>query len=64
MNKRKTAISGASSYHEISEFWDEHDLSDYWDQTHEIEMVVEIELSAEAPSRSKDVVKFRHDRSR
>jgi hypothetical protein len=38
MSKRKTPISGASSYRKIGEFWDAHDLSDYWDQTHEVQV--------------------------
>jgi hypothetical protein len=64
MSRRKTSISKASSYREIGEFWDEHDLADCWDQTHEAEMSVDIESSVEAFSRSKDVVKSRHDRRR
>ncbi|HEX3577922.1 MAG TPA: hypothetical protein VHY33_05090 [Thermoanaerobaculia bacterium] len=38
MGRRKTPISGASSYRKIGEFWDEHDLADYWDQTHDVAM--------------------------
>jgi len=45
MGKSKTSISGASSYREIGEFWDEHDLSDYWDQTHDVQMDVEVDSS-------------------
>jgi len=45
MDKNKTSISGASSYREIGEFWDEHDLSDYWDQTHDVQMDVAIDSS-------------------
>jgi hypothetical protein len=41
MGRRKTTISGASSYRKIGEFWDEHDLSDYWDQTHDVAMKME-----------------------
>jgi hypothetical protein len=47
MSRRKTPISGASSYRKIGEFWDEHDLADYWDQTHEVEMNVDINLVGE-----------------
>jgi len=64
MCRRKTPISVAASYREIGEFWDEHDLTDYWEQTHEVEMDVDIVSSAEASSRTKDVVKSRHDGSR
>jgi hypothetical protein len=67
MDRRKTPISEASSYREIGEFWDEHDLSDYWDQTHDVEIDVRINLSAETAGssfRDKGVVKSRHDRSR
>jgi hypothetical protein len=45
MGANKTTISGASSYREIGDFWDEHDLSDYWDQTHEVQMDVDIQSS-------------------
>jgi hypothetical protein len=45
MDKNKTSISGASSYREIGEFWDEHDLSDYWDQTHDVQMDVDVDSS-------------------
>jgi len=41
----KTAISGASSYREIGEFWDEHDLSEYWDKTRDVQMEVDIQSS-------------------
>ena len=37
----KTSISGASSYREIGEFWDEHDLSEYWDQTRDVQMDID-----------------------
>ncbi len=45
MGASKTSISGALSYREIGEFWDEHDLSDYWDQTREVQMDVDIQSS-------------------
>jgi hypothetical protein len=45
MDKNKTSISGALSYREIGEFWDEHDLSDYWDQTHDVQMDVDVDSS-------------------
>jgi hypothetical protein len=64
VRKKQTSISKASSYREIGDFWDEHDLADYWDQTHDVEIDVDFELAAEASSRSKDVVKSPHDRSR
>jgi hypothetical protein len=41
MRKGKSAISGASSYQEIGEFWDAHDLADHWDQTEPAEFEVE-----------------------
>ncbi|HEX9460624.1 MAG TPA: CopG family antitoxin [Thermoanaerobaculia bacterium] len=41
----KTSISGASSYREIGEFWDEHDLSEYWDQTRDVQMDIDIHSS-------------------
>jgi hypothetical protein len=67
MRRRKTPISGATSYRKIGEFWDEHDLADYWDQTHEVEMTVSIDSSPErdgSPFCSRDIVKSGHDRSR
>ncbi|HEV7425167.1 MAG TPA: hypothetical protein VGQ46_02280 [Thermoanaerobaculia bacterium] len=36
MGRRKTPISGASSYRKIGDFWDQHDLADYSDQTYDI----------------------------
>jgi CopG antitoxin of type II toxin-antitoxin system len=45
MGENKTSISGASSYREIGEFWDEHDLSDYWDQTHDVPMDIDTHSS-------------------
>jgi hypothetical protein len=45
MDKNKTSISGASSYREIGEFWDEHDLSEYWDQTRDVQMDIDIHTS-------------------
>ena len=45
MGAGKTPISGASSYREIGEFWDQHDLADHWDQTHEVQMDVDIQSS-------------------
>jgi hypothetical protein len=38
-----TPISGASSYHEIGEFWDQHDLADYESETREVELDVDIQ---------------------
>jgi hypothetical protein len=45
MGASKTPISGAPSYREIGEFWDEHDLADHWDQTHEVHIDVDIQSS-------------------
>jgi hypothetical protein len=41
---KKTSISGASSYRDIGEFWDQHDLSEF-PGTHEVRMDVEIDSS-------------------
>ena len=42
---KKISISGASSYREIGEFWDQNDLTDY-PGGHEVQMEVEIASSA------------------
>ena len=42
MRKSKTSISKATTYRQISEFWDTHSLADYWDQTKPIEFQVDI----------------------
>ena len=33
MAEDRSSISGARSYREIGEFWDEHDLGEFWEQT-------------------------------
>lgn len=45
MGASKTPISGASSYREIGEYWDQHDLSEHGDSTREVEMDVDIRSS-------------------
>jgi predicted HicB family RNase H-like nuclease len=40
MNERKTSISQAETYEEISEFWDNNDLTDYLDEMHEVSFEV------------------------
>jgi hypothetical protein len=45
MGESKTTISGASSYREIGEYWDDHDLSEHWNDTHAVEMDVDIRSS-------------------
>ena len=42
MRKNKTALSKASSYREIGEFWETHELSDFWEQTKPVEFEVDI----------------------
>ena len=46
MKKSKSSISGARSYTEIGEFWDEHDLGDFWGKTKRVRFEVEIESEA------------------
>ena len=46
MAASKTPISGASSYREIGEYWDEHDLSEHWHQTQEVQMDLDIQSSS------------------
>ena len=36
-------MSGARTYAEIGEFWDEHDLSDYWGKTRSVRADVNLE---------------------
>lgn len=43
MSKNKSSISGATSYQEMGEFWDEHSLNDYWDRTEPVEFKVNLE---------------------
>lgn len=43
MRKHKSSVSEATSYKEISEFWDTHDLSKFWDKTKEASFEVDIE---------------------
>lgn len=37
MSDKKTPISGADSYQEIGEYWDNHDLNDAWNKTRPVE---------------------------
>ncbi len=46
MAEDRSSISGAQSYREIGEFWDEHDLGEYWEQTGPAEFDVDIRSSA------------------
>ena len=46
MAEDRRSISGAQSYREIGEFWDEHDLGEYWEQTGPAEFDVDIRSSA------------------
>lgn len=41
--RRKSSVSGARTYGEIGDFWDEHDLSDFWDVTRSVRVDVELE---------------------
>jgi len=43
MRKHKSSVSEATSYKEMSEFWDTHDLSEFWDKTKEASFEVDIE---------------------
>jgi len=46
MSESKTPISGASSYAQIGEYWDEHDLSDHWEETRPVEFDVDVRSSS------------------
>ncbi|MEW6068194.1 MAG: CopG family antitoxin [Nitrospirota bacterium] len=43
MRKHKSSVSEATSYKEMSEFWDTHDLSEFWDKTKKASFEVDIE---------------------
>jgi CopG antitoxin of type II toxin-antitoxin system len=43
---KTTSISGASSYREIGEYWDDHDLSDHSDTAREVAIDVDIRSSS------------------
>lgn len=43
MENGKSAISGATSYQQMGEFWDEQDLGQVWEQTQEAQFEVELE---------------------
>lgn len=42
MPKNKSAISKASSYRGIGEFWEVHELSDFWGKTKKVKFDVDI----------------------
>ena len=46
MSESKTPISGASSYAQIGEYWDEHDLSGHWEETRPVEFDVDVRSSS------------------
>ncbi len=46
MSESRTPISGAESYVEIGEYWDQHDLSDHWDGTRPAEFTVDLHRSS------------------
>ena len=46
MSESKTTISGASSYVELGEYWDQHDLTDHWEQTKAVEFEVVVHGSS------------------
>lgn len=46
MSESKTPISGASSYAQIGEYWDDHDLSEHWDETRPAEFAVDLRSSS------------------
>jgi hypothetical protein len=52
MAEDRSSISGARSYREIGEFWDEHDLGEFWEQTSPAEFDVDIRSSATLSRRT------------
>lgn len=47
-------MSGATSYQEMGEYWDEHDLADVWDQTEPVDM--ELDLESGTPEAALDAL--------
>jgi hypothetical protein len=46
MKRNKSAISKASSYKAVGEYWDSHDLSKVWGKTKKVQFNVKIETEA------------------
>lgn len=46
MSESRTPISGAESYVQIGEYWDQQDLSAHWDQTKPAEFAVDLHGSS------------------
>jgi hypothetical protein len=46
MKRKKSLVSGASSYKGIAEYWDNHELSKVWDKTKKVTFGVNIETEA------------------
>lgn len=42
MSENKSSLSGARSYEEMGEYWDNHDVGEVWDQTRPVEFEVNI----------------------
>ena len=43
MKRNRSALSKATSYKEIGEYWDVHDLSEFWGKTKRVKFDVQIE---------------------
>jgi hypothetical protein len=46
MSESKTPISGASSYVQIGEYWDNHDLNNHWEKTKPADFEVDVRSSS------------------
>lgn len=46
MARNKSSISRASSYRDISNFWETHDLAEYWEQTEPAAFEIDIQSEA------------------
>ncbi len=42
MSENKSSLSGARSYEEMGEYWDDHEVGEVWDQTRPVEFDVNI----------------------
>jgi hypothetical protein len=42
VKNKKSGISKAASYREMSDYWDTHDLSDHWDKGKDVRFDVDI----------------------
>jgi hypothetical protein len=54
MSKRRSSLSHAQSYRELTQFWESQDLADYWEQTQpeQFETAYQVEVAYFALKKS------------